>query len=281
MSEARRPQLAFIGGGNMAAALIGGLTQDGWPPDRIVASDPDAERRAVLAAQYGVHTTPDNRSAASDADVVVLAVKPQALHSVCLELAPTVQQTRPLILSIAAGVRSTDIDRWLGGGCAVVRCMPNTPALVGAGACALVAGAAVRAEQRETAEHILRAVGVTVWLEHEDLMDAVTAVSGSGPAYFFLFMEALLEAGGELGLPPETARLLTLQTALGASRLALASEEDPAVLRQRVTSPGGTTERALSVLEDGGLRRLVRRAVIAAAARSKALADELAEGDRP
>ncbi|HHB12689.1 MAG TPA: pyrroline-5-carboxylate reductase [Chromatiales bacterium] len=278
MHETVHLKLAFIGGGNMAAALVGGLVEDGWPSDRIVVSDPDAGRRAALAARYAVHTTPDNRAAAAEAEVLVLAVKPQVLRAVCTELAPTVQQTHPLVLSIAAGVRSADVERWLGGGVAVVRCMPNTPALVGAGATALVANPAVDAAGRETAEHILRAVGVTVWLEQEALMDAATAVSGSGPAYFFLFMEALMEAGTGLGLSPEVARLLTLQTALGAARLALASEEDPAVLRQRVTSPGGTTERALAVLEDGGLRRLVRRAADAAAARSRELAEELAKG---
>ncbi len=275
MNESVHARLAFIGGGNMATALVGGLVEDGWPAQRIAVADPEAGRRAGLAGRFGVHTTPDNRSAAAEADVVVLAVKPQVLRGVCLGLAPTLQQTRPLVLSIAAGVRAEAIDRWLGGGQAVVRCMPNTPALVGAGATALVALPAVDADRRALAERILRAVGVTVWLDDEALMDAVTALSGSGPAYFFLFMESLLEAGGELGLPPDVARLLTLQTALGAARLALESREDPAVLRQQVTSPGGTTERALAVLEDGGLRRLLRRAVASAAARSRELADAL------
>ena len=270
-----QPNLSFIGGGNMARSLIGGLIADQWPADRIQATDPNAEQRNRLAASFDIRTGSDNSVAVSTADVVVLAVKPQVMQSVANDIAAAVQQKQPLVISIAAGIRATDLDRWLGGQVALVRCMPNTPALVQSGATALFANTRVSAAQRDLAESILRAVGLTLWLDDEALMDAVTALSGSGPAYFFLMLEALQAAGEQLGLPADAARLLALQTAFGAAKMALESEEDPATLRQRVTSPGGTTERALKTLEDGGLRELMARALTAARDRSRELADQL------
>lgn len=269
--------IAFIGGGNMARSLIGGLVADGYPAARIRVADPNSERRDQLAGRFGIQATADNAAAATGADAVVLAVKPQVIKEVAEPLGPGLRESGALAISIAAGVREADLSRWLGGGVAVVRTMPNTPSLVQTGATALYANEHVSAAQRDLAESLLRAVGITQWLENEALMDAVTAVSGSGPAYFFLLMEAMEDAGAELGLPRETARLLTLETALGAARMALESEEEPARLRQRVTSPGGTTEAATRVLEDGGLPDLYRRALRAAAERADELGDMLGE----
>lgn len=272
------PRIAFIGGGNMAASMIGGLIADGWPNDRIRVAEPDAERRAWLQEHFGVAALASNRDAAAAAEVVVLAVKPQVLRQVARDIAPAVAGHHPLVVSIAAGVRTGDIQRWLGGRAAVVRAMPNTPALVQAAATGLYASPEVNEAQHSQAEALLRAIGVTVWVEDEDALDAVTALSGSGPAYFFLFIEALEAAGIDLGLEPAQARLLAVQTAVGAAKLALESDEEPALLRQRVTSPGGTTERALAVFEEGGLRQLVTRAVTAARDRARELAVELGQG---
>jgi pyrroline-5-carboxylate reductase len=271
------PTLSFIGGGNMAHSLIGGLIADGWPADHIHVTDTKPEPLTHLAERFGVTTSSDNSAAVATADVVVLAVKPQVMRTVAGDIGGAVQTRRPLVISIAAGIRSGDLDRWLGGDIAIVRCMPNTPALVQSGATALFANARVGNERRDLAESILRAVGLTLWLDDEQLMDAVTALSGSGPAYFFLIMEALQAAGVQLGLPEQTARLLALQTAFGAAKMALESDEDAATLRRRVTSPGGTTERALQVLDDGGLRELIARALTAARDRSRELADQLGQ----
>jgi pyrroline-5-carboxylate reductase len=267
-------RLRFIGAGNMARSLVGGLIADGCDPALIRLSDPDADRIQDLAHRLGVRILGDNRAVVEDADVVVLAVKPQVLPAVAREIADRVQDRQPLVISVAAGIRTTDLERWLGAGTAIVRAMPNTPALVQSGATGLFANARVSAGQRDLAETILRAVGLTLWVAEEDQLDLVTALSGSGPAYFFLIMEALQEAATQQGLPAETARLLALQTAFGASRMALESSEDAATLRQRVTSPGGTTEQALEVLEAGGLRALMDRALRAAARRSRELAEQ-------
>jgi pyrroline-5-carboxylate reductase len=270
-------RLAFIGGGNMARSLVGGLIADGWDPGRIRVADPDPQQTDRLAQRFSVTTTQDNHTALEQADAVVLAVKPQAIKAVVDELAATIAAQRPLVISIAAGIRATALRGWLGKDTAIVRTMPNTPALVQSGATALFANPAVSEEQRNLAESVLRAVGLTLWVDDEDLMDAVTALSGSGPAYFFLFMEALQDAGTDLGLPVETARLLTLQTAFGAAKMALESTEDAATLRQRVTSPGGTTERALDYLRQHGFEETVLGALRAAAERSRALAAEFGE----
>ena len=267
--------IGFIGGGNMAYSLIGGLIADGCPASRIHVAEPDVEQREALAAGFGVHTSADNLEVAGRCQVVMLAVKPQVTRDVAKEIGPVVRSTGALVVSIAAGIRLADLQRWLGGHDRLVRCMPNTPALVQSGATALFALAAVDEAQRNLAESILRAAGLTLWLEDEGQMDAVTALSGSGPAYHFLVMEAMESAGIRLGLSPEAARLLSVQTAFGAARMALESPEDPAALRQRVTSPGGTTERAVAILEEGGLHRLFHDAMQAAHDRAVELAEAL------
>ena len=265
--------ISFIGGGNMARSLVGGLLAGGFPAARLQVAEPDPGRRGALARDFGITVTADNAAAAAAARIVVLAVKPQALPGVARELARPLAGRGALALSVAAGVRTGDLARWLGEGVAVIRAMPNTPALLGCGATVLCAGPGARSEQREQAEGILRSVGSVSWVEDESLMDTVTALSGSGPAYFFLLAEAMADAAAALGMAPELARLLAIETALGAARMAIESDEDVAVLRERVTSPGGTTEAALQALEAGGFRALVGEAVGRAAARSRALAE--------
>jgi pyrroline-5-carboxylate reductase len=267
--------ISFIGGGNMARSLIGGLIADGRNPATIWVSDTNDEQLLNLQQQFQVHTSRSNSEAIDSADILILAVKPQVMHTVTTELREVVQRNKPLVISIAAGIRIEDIDRWLGGNIAIVRAMPNTPALIQTGATALHANPLVSPEQRNSAETILRAVGLALWVNDEKMMDAVTALSGSGPAYFFLFIEAMEEAARALGLPEQTARLLTLQTAFGATKMALESSEDCATLRRRVTSPGGTTEQAIRAFEEGELRQLVAKALTAAALRSKELAQQL------
>lgn len=266
--------ISFIGAGNMAHSLIGGLLADGFPATRLRAADPNADRRNELQTRWSIRCHEDNAEAVADADVIVLAVKPQLLSTVSREISARVLAGSPLLISIAAGIRSADIARWVGGAPAIVRVMPNTPALLGCGASGLFGNAAATPAQRETAEAILRAVGVTVWLEQESQLDAVTAVSGSGPAYFFLLMELVEKQAVRLGLPPDSARILTLQTALGAARMALESEESVGDLRRRVTSPGGTTEAALEILSEPAFANTLNRALAAAAKRAAELADE-------
>ena len=266
--------LTFIGGGNMAASLIAGLIADGWDPARIRVADNSHKRLQQLSQQFPISTSTDNCDAADQTDIIVLAVKPQVMKSVALELASLIARQQPLVISIAAGISAGALGNWLGKSTAIVRTMPNTPAMVQSGATALYANEHVSEEQRSIAESILRAVGVAIWVEDEAQMDAVTALSGSGPAYFFLFMEALQAAGVELGLPQETARLLALQTAFGAAKMALESNEDAATLRRQVTSPGGTTEHAIRAFQEGALETLVSKALLAAAKRSRELATE-------
>jgi pyrroline-5-carboxylate reductase len=272
------PQLAFIGGGNMASALIGGLVTKGFTAQQIIASDVMPEMLERLKAVAPVRTTIDNKIAIAAADVVVLAVKPQVMKQVLVPLAASLQKRRPLIISIAAGIEIRSIEQWLGAALPIVRCMPNTPALVQLGATGLYANAAVSVAQRELAENILRAVGIAMWMDNESQLDAVTAVSGSGPAYFFMVMEAMQAAGEQLGLSAEVAKTLTLQTALGAARMALDSDVDVGELRRRVTSPKGTTERAIASFEQDDLRGLFLRALTACRDRSQALAVELGDG---
>jgi pyrroline-5-carboxylate reductase len=267
------PLVGFIGAGNMARSLAGGLLKNGWARNRLILSDPDARQRAAVEKVLRLKTYAANADVAARADILVLAVKPQALRAAAREVAKTVQRKRPLVVSVAAGVRLADLERWLGGALAIVRVMPNTAALIGSGAAGLYANARVAPGQRDQAESILRSVGVTVWLADESLLDVVTAVSGSGPAYFFRVMEALERAGVEAGLDAATARLLTLETAFGAAKMALEGGEEPAVLRAHVTSPGGTTEQALRVLEAGGIEKLFDEAVRAATRRAHELAE--------
>lgn len=268
--------IGFIGGGNMARSLIGGLCQSGLPPASLHVSEPDEARRQALYDDYGITVHGDNQAVVDACEVVVLAVKPQALKQVIGELQPGMDDGK-LYLTIAAGIRTDAIEQWLGGERAIVRAMPNTPALVQSGATGLFANRHVKKKQKDLAESILRAVGLTVWVEEEEQMDAVTAVSGSGPAYFFLVMEAMEQAGVKLGLPVETARLLTLQTAFGAAKLALEIEEEPAQLRRNVTSPGGTTEQAILALQDRQLEAIFEQALQAARDRARELADELGQ----
>lgn len=268
--------IGFIGGGNMARSLIGGLCQSGLPPASLHVSEPDDARRRTLHEDFGVSVHADNQALVDACEVVVLAVKPQALKSVITDLQVCPGDNK-LYLTIAAGIRSDSLQRWLGGEHAIVRAMPNTPALVQSGATGLFANRFVSHQQRDLAESILRAVGLTVWVQDEAQMDAVTALSGSGPAYFFMVMEVMEQAAVKLGLPADTARLLTLQTAFGAARLALEIEEDPAQLRRNVTSPGGTTEQAIRALQDHDIRQMFEQALQAAHDRARELADELGQ----
>ena len=266
------PIVAFIGGGNMARSLIGGLLQAGASPARVRVAEPVAALRDALAGDFGVQVFPDAAAAATGADVWVLAVKPQVMRDVCATLAPIAQGQQSLAVSIAAGITSAQIDHWLGGGIAVVRCMPNTPALLGAGVTGLYANAAVNPAQRDIAQTLLSSAGETVWIDDEALMDAVTAVSGSGPAYVFLLAEALQAAGEAQGLSPAAARTLTIETLLGASRMLAADDTPAAELRRRVTSPNGTTQAAIESFERDGFRDIVARAVHAARVRGAELA---------
>lgn len=264
--------VAFIGAGNMARSLIVGMLQDAANL-QIRVADPDQNQLDVIRS-YGsqIFTSIDNQQVMDGADVVVLAVKPQVMREVIEPLQEGAQKQRPLFVSVAAGIREESLNNWLGGNLPIVRCMPNTPALVKAGATGLYANLQVSKEQRSLAESILRTVGITLWFEDEAKLDAVTAVSGSGPAYFFLVMEAMQAAAESLGLKAADAQLLVVQTALGAARLALESEQRPADLRKQVTSKGGTTEAALNKLNAGGLVPLFAEALQAAEQRSKELA---------
>lgn len=271
-------RIAFIGGGNMARSLVGGLAAKGCKPGRISVSDPSPEQRALIAKRFPVRMSEDGAHAVQDADVLVFAVKPQVMRPVAESVAAAVQSRKPLVITIAAGIRTSDLDRWLGGGQAIVRVVPNTPALLGAGAAALSANAKVSHDQRADAQALMEAVGTALWVEDESLMDAVTALSGSGPAYFFLLMELMEQAGRDLGLGPETARRLTLQTALGAARMALESGEAPETLRKQVTSPKGTTAAALAVFEQNKLAATVTEALTAARDRGREMAEEAGRG---
>ncbi|PPC90868.1 MAG: pyrroline-5-carboxylate reductase [Methylobacter sp.] len=261
-------KIGFIGGGNMASSLINGLVASGHDPALIWVSDINPDIPAALTNALQVNTAQDNAEVVAAVDVVVLAVKPQTLKTVAENLAGHIRIRQPLVVSVAAGVSQASLAVWLGAETAIVRCMPNTPALVLTGASALHANANVSDAQRDLAENIMRSVGITLWLEQESDIDAVTAVSGSGPAYFFLLMEAMEKAALELGLEESVARLLVQQTALGAAKIALESSETPEQLRRRVTSPGGTTEQAINVFEQAGLVALVSKAMHAARDRS-------------
>lgn len=267
-------KLAFIGGGNMAAALIGGLTKRGLPRERIVVADPSREQQGRLERSFGITAAAGNEQAVDGAEVIILAVKPQQMRAVAVGLSPHLAAVSPLIISVAAGIPHAALARWFGPKAAIVRTMPNRPALNGFGATGLYAPPGVGAANRALAESIMAAVSATVWVEHESQMDTVTALSGSGPAYFFLFMEALEAAAHARGLPSDIAHKLTLETAFGASQMARLSSDSLATLREQVTSKGGTTAAALEVLDAAGLRAIVAHAVAAADRRSAELAAE-------
>ncbi|MGJ0431006.1 pyrroline-5-carboxylate reductase [Methylobacter sp.] len=261
-------KIGFIGGGNMASSLMSGLIASGHSPQQLWVSDINKDQLASLAANLQVNIAPDNETVIQEAEVVVLAVKPQVLRQVAESVAGLIQQKKPLVVSIAAGITQASLSSWLGADTAIVRCMPNTPALVLTGATGLHANRNVTEEQRDLAENIMRSVGISLWVDDESDLDAVTAVSGSGPAYYFLLMEAMEKAAEELGMNKHTARLLVQQTALGAAKIALESSESPEQLRKRVTSPGGTTQRAIETFEQGGFTELVSKAMHAARDRS-------------
>ena len=271
------PTISFIGAGNMASAIIGGMLENGYDAANIWVSAPDDGHLQSIRKQFGVSVTTDNRYCAEQADMVVLAVKPQVMKDVCADIAPMVQNTRPLMVSIAAGLEATTLDEWLGGGLPLVRVMPNTPSLVGKGAAGLYANAQVKDKQKAMVESVFTSIGSALWVDEEPLLHAVTALSGSGPAYFFLMLEALEEAATEAGIPAKTARELAIQTMAGAAEMAGRSEHDPGQLKRNVMSPGGTTEQAIHTFEDGGLRDLVKKAYSAAFNRSGEMSKELAD----
>jgi pyrroline-5-carboxylate reductase len=267
-------RIAFIGGGHMTTSLVGGLRERGVTPADLVVADPSPKQLERLQFDFSVSCTTDNVEAVRAAELVVLAVKPQDMAAAARSIAGELGLRRRTIVSVAAGIRLAQLTQWLGAGVPVVRTMPNRPALIGAGVTGAVAGAGVTHAERAAVERVLSAVGPLVWLDDESLMDAVTAVSGSGPAYFFLLIEALEDAGTALGLPPATARHLAVHTALGAGRMVTEGTESPATLREQVTSKGGTTAAALDVLERADMRGIFAAAIAAAARRSAELADQ-------
>lgn len=267
-----KQEIVIFGGGNMGQALIGGLLDSGWPPDRITVIDTDPSTGSLLEKKFPqCRIRAQAGSAPASAQAVVLAVKPQVVRLVCEQICAHYQSARPLIVSIAAGTMLRDIGAWLGDAFPLVRCMPNLPVLVRCGTTGLYAGPEVPEAQRALAQSILASVGFTVWLEKETLLDAVTAVSGSGPAYFFFLIEAILEAGQSLGLSADQARQLTVHTALGAARLVEQGDQDPHALRRAVTSKGGTTEAALEILEQAGVKEIFAAAIRSAAQKAELL----------
>lgn len=266
-------KIGFIGSGNMARSLVLGLLANGRNPAHIHAADIDGEKVERLAREHGVNAS-DHERIGRDCDLIVLAVKPQAMAGACASLRPVLVGRAPVVMSLAAGVTLGRIEEWLGSGLALVRCMPNTPLLVGVGAAGLFANDNASAEQKRAIEDLMNSVGVCAWCERESDLDTITALSGSGPAYFFLFMEAMQNAACGLGLERGLAERLTGQTALGAAELARASDLELAELRAQVTSPGGTTEAAIARFEQGGLRQLVDEAIACAAERARELARE-------
>lgn len=270
-------KIGFIGAGNMASALIGGLIDKGLAARDIMVFDPDTEKTDLLRERFAVQIAEDNAALLKSCDVVVLAVKPQVMRDVLTPLSGHVPDTPPLIVSVAAGIRVASIEQWLGRRLAVIRVMPNTPSLVGEGASGLYANDPASADQRAEAEALMQSVGITAWVNDEHQLDTVTGVAGSGPAYFMLFMEAMVEAAAARGLDRDIARALVVQTCRGAAGLALRSTESLEQLRINVTSPGGTTERGLSAMQEAGLADTIRRAVDAAAERADELATTLAD----
>ena len=266
--------IAFIGCGNMARSLIGGLIANGVNTEKLSASDPDQAQRLAMFDQFGIDTNADNNTIIKSADVIVLAVKPQLMHEVVNDISLSLKDNDKLIISIAAGITLNSILKWLGHNVAVIRVMPNTPSLIQAGAAALFANEHVNETQKNIAEAMMRSVGTAIWLNNEEQMDSVTALSGSGPAYFFYIMEAMEKTAEKMGLNKEQSRLLTIETAVGAAKMALLSSSDPETLRHQVTSPGGTTEQALNILINGELETLISEAMSAAKQRSEELSKE-------
>jgi pyrroline-5-carboxylate reductase len=279
MTKKAGMKITFIGGGNMATALIAGLAGKLTAGANIHVVDPNSGQLARLAASYGVTTAEEIGAAVAASDVIVLAVKPQQMREVAAALSPQLAGSGPLVLSIAAGVRGADLARWLGGYGAIVRTMPNMPALIGQGITGMVAMAGVSNAQKSAADDIMKAVGATVWLDDEALIDPVTAVSGSGPAYVFYFIEAMQQAAEELGLSKEQGRQLALATFTGAAQMAARSPDEMAVLRERVTSKGGTTYAALTSMEASGVKGAIVEAIKAASKRGRELGEQMGAGD--
>ncbi|EPJ45212.1 MAG: pyrroline-5-carboxylate reductase [Osedax symbiont Rs1] len=269
-----QPNIAFIGAGNMSRAIFGGMLANGYPAEKITATGRDINKLADLADQ-GMHVTTDNGAAMASADIVFLALKPQLMHSVISPLADLAQQHKPLIVSVAAGITADSINRWLGGNLAIIRCMPNTPALVQQGASALCANQQVSAQQKQQVQTMIASTGIALWVETEEQLDVVTALSGSGPAYFFMLMESMINAAVAQGLPKDIAQQLALQTAQGAATIAQHSDVDPAELRRRVTSPKGTTEQAILYFEQENFPEIIKQGMQKNINRSKQLAVEL------
>ncbi|MCD6039228.1 MAG: proC [Gammaproteobacteria bacterium] len=255
----------------MGSSLLEGLLTKQYPSEKITITDVSVEKLNQIKKRFNVNTTTNNLDATEKSDIIIFAIKPQIFSKIALELSVSIQQKKPLVISIAAGITVSSIQNWLGGEIPIIRSMPNTPALIGCGATALFANDYITQKQRHLAETILRAVGITLWLDEEKLIDAVTALSGSGPAYFFLIIEALQQAGERLGLSKEFSRLLTLQTAYGAARMALESEKSITELRKAVTSPGGTTEQGIKILEEANIREIMAKATLAAKKRAEEL----------
>lgn len=267
--------LAFIGAGNMASAIIGGLISNQYPAKNIWAGDPLQENLTRLSNDYGINTSTNNQEVIAQADVVILATKPQIMDKVCADIKDATLARKPLIISIAAGVTLDAFAQWLSADLAIVRCMPNTPALLQLGATAMFANSNVNAEQKTIAEHILNATGSARWVDSEAALDAITALSGSGPAYFFKVIELMQKVGVEMGLDAQLSEDFAIQTAVGAAQMAQQSDVDAAELRRRVTSPNGTTEAALKTFDELNLEDVFRKALFAAKNRSEELAQEL------
>jgi len=261
-------KVRFVGAGNMATSLIGGLLNRGFLPSQITASDPGGHQRQVVTEKYGVQSFDDNNAHFGIPDIIILAVKPQIMKKVVLDIADSVASTNALVISIAAGIKIEHLEQWISSEVAIVRTMPNTPALIGEGATGLFANVNVTKEQKHLTEGIMDSVGISHWVDEEFKIDVVTALSGSGPAYFFLFMEYMQKTAIELGLKPEVAAKLVEQTALGSAILAQRSSDDIKVLREKVTSPKGTTEAALNSFNNSNLEEIVKQALTAANDRS-------------
>lgn len=268
-------KIAFIGGGNMARAIAGGLLRGGMHATNIFISEPREEQCEKLRKKfYGTFVSTDNKAVSNAAEIILFAVKPQILKSVCHELRETIQKTKPLIISIAAGPSIKDIDQWLGGNMAIVRVMPNQPAMIDQGVSAMFANSLTQRENCLLAEKIMSAVGKALWLEKESQMDAVTAISGTGPAYFYLLIDIMIKAAIENGMNPEISRMLAVETARGASALSASSPESMTSMIERVRSPGGTTMAALEYLDSKEARKIFSKAIDVARERAKELAEE-------
>lgn len=269
-----KPTIAFIGAGNMASSIIGGLINDGWPTCQLIATARTEETLSNIHRMFSIETTIDNHQAADKADVIMLCVKPQAMKEILTDLSPSIKPNA-LVISIAAGVTMECLQKWGGEHLSMVRSMPNTPSLLRCGASGLYANDNVSTDHKTLTDYIFNAIGIAKWVDQESLIDAVIAVSGSGPAYYFLLMEIMEQVGSNLGLDAETSQQLTLQTALGAARMAMESDVDVAELRRRITSPNGTTEQAIKTFQEQGFPELVEKAMNAAVIRSIELAELL------